>query len=271
MAGGALAAIGKVDMHFARRQDFGIELLQAAAFALLVGFIYHYFGPSSITPPTPQVFGGLTLCALLLVATVNYTTKARTKAAAPIQSEELTNEQTRKLTEGLHQADWAGLEKFVGEIYDKVGCATWRRSNSEGENNFSLIIDRAGHKTAVMCKPWKGGEVTSPEIIEFSTELKHAGISRGMLVSLRECTLPALSVARTLGIDIVNREGLVNLFAACDQDSRSELLTHLGDGPKRCPKCDSEMVLQTATSGVGAGEQYWSCTAFPKCRCTEPR
>jgi predicted RNA-binding Zn-ribbon protein involved in translation (DUF1610 family) len=33
-----------------------------------------------------------------------------------------------------------------------------------------------------------------------------------------------------------------------------------------CPKCGSEMVLRTAKSGTNAGEQFWGCPDYPKCR-----
>ena len=32
---------------------------------------------------------------------------------------------------------------------------------------------------------------------------------------------------------------------------------------KFCPKCESEMVLRMATKGLGAGKQFWGCSAYP--------
>ena len=255
-------------MQLAKRHDVGIEILQAGAFALLVGFTYHYFGPSSTTPPSPEVFGILTVSVIMLVATLNQTAGQKIRPATA--AETLTKAQAAQLSAKLAGAGWVQLEGIVTDVYEKLGCATSRRANNEGENNFSLVIDRAGHRTAVMCKPWKNTELTSPEIIEFSTELKQAGMSHGVLVTLREPTAPALSVAETLGIDIVNRDGLLHLLAACGDNYRAELLAMLSDPRKNCPTCDHEMVLRTATTGLGAGEQYWGCATFPQCRCTEP-
>ena len=33
-----------------------------------------------------------------------------------------------------------------------------------------------------------------------------------------------------------------------------------------CPKCNSAMVLREAKKGANAGEKFWGCSAFPKCR-----
>ncbi|NWF38466.1 nuclease [Mariprofundus sp. NF] len=35
---------------------------------------------------------------------------------------------------------------------------------------------------------------------------------------------------------------------------------------KSCPKCGSEMVLRTSKKGPNAGNEFWGCSAFPKCR-----
>jgi hypothetical protein len=37
-------------------------------------------------------------------------------------------------------------------------------------------------------------------------------------------------------------------------------------GPPICPKCDVPMVQRTASKGRNAGQQFWGCPNFPKCR-----
>lgn len=36
-----------------------------------------------------------------------------------------------------------------------------------------------------------------------------------------------------------------------------------------CSKCGAEMVLRKATKGKNAGNEFWGCSAFPKCRNVE--
>lgn len=38
---------------------------------------------------------------------------------------------------------------------------------------------------------------------------------------------------------------------------------------KICPRCGKELVLRTAKKGEHAGEQFYGCSAFPKCRYSE--
>jgi len=35
---------------------------------------------------------------------------------------------------------------------------------------------------------------------------------------------------------------------------------------RQCPKCGSALLIRTVKSGAKAGQQFWGCSAFPKCR-----
>jgi predicted RNA-binding Zn-ribbon protein involved in translation (DUF1610 family) len=35
---------------------------------------------------------------------------------------------------------------------------------------------------------------------------------------------------------------------------------------RQCPKCGNALLVRTAKSGAKAGQQFWGCSAFPKCR-----
>jgi len=35
---------------------------------------------------------------------------------------------------------------------------------------------------------------------------------------------------------------------------------------RKCPSCGSRMVLRTSKQGANAGDQFWGCSTFPKCR-----
>ncbi|MCI5138810.1 MAG: nuclease [Candidatus Electrothrix sp. AR1] len=38
---------------------------------------------------------------------------------------------------------------------------------------------------------------------------------------------------------------------------------------RKCPKCGKPMVLRTAQRGTNAGNQFWGCSAYPKCRMVQ--
>lgn len=41
------------------------------------------------------------------------------------------------------------------------------------------------------------------------------------------------------------------------------------DTEKKCPKCSSPMVKKIAQKGESIGNEFWACSAFPKCRHIE--
>lgn len=41
------------------------------------------------------------------------------------------------------------------------------------------------------------------------------------------------------------------------------------ESEKLCPKCSSVMVKKVAKKGKNIGNEFWACSAFPKCRHTE--
>lgn len=38
---------------------------------------------------------------------------------------------------------------------------------------------------------------------------------------------------------------------------------------RKCPKCGSSMVLRTSKRGKNAGNQFWGCSGYPKCRVVQ--
>lgn len=40
-------------------------------------------------------------------------------------------------------------------------------------------------------------------------------------------------------------------------------------GERVCPKCSSSMAVRVARKGRNIGNEFWACSAFPKCRHTE--
>ena len=46
-------------------------------------------------------------------------------------------------------------------------------------------------------------------------------------------------------------------------DSDDETITPV------CPKCGAELIERVATKGQHAGQKFWGCSSFPKCKFTK--
>jgi len=57
-----------------------------------------------------------------------------------------------------------------------------------------------------------------------------------------------------------SRRSDTHIAKACNAQVPPPLSEH------RCPRCGSSLVQRTARKGAHAGDQFWGCSAFPKCR-----
>ncbi len=49
-------------------------------------------------------------------------------------------------------------------------------------------------------------------------------------------------------------------------ESEPSIQTITESQPLKCPKCDGNLVLRTATRGVNAGNQFYGCSNYPRCK-----
>lgn len=50
------------------------------------------------------------------------------------------------------------------------------------------------------------------------------------------------------------------------ETAQKAAVSSTADSTPLCPKCNTPMVLRTATTGERAGKQFWGCGNYPKCR-----
>ena len=97
-----------------------------------------------------------------------------------------------------------------------------------------------------------------------------------------EYTEEAGKFASANHIELINGTRLTGMIRSAQQptintarkthtDSLSYNSPMLGVAKKPiCPKCNIQMVKRTAKRGDNAGQSFWGCSSFPKCRVTKP-
>jgi len=188
----------------------------------------------------------------------------------PYYKPEAPPQSAGQLIEQLHGIDWFQFEKIVALAYRKLGYTVTRRGGANPDGGIDLVIEKDGQRSAVQCKQWKTWNVGVKAVREFLGALTDAGISKGIFITLCGYTGEAKQLAEKHGIEIVNEVGLAQMLESTDAKFDPETLAILRDPRKFCPKCESEMVLRTATKGLGAGTQFWGCSTYPRCRFTMP-
>jgi restriction system protein len=177
---------------------------------------------------------------------------------------------TADLIEELRTIHWFQFETLVALVYRRSGYTVIRRGGANPDGGIDLLIEKEDQRSAVQCKHWKTGNVGVKAMREFLGALTDTGIRQGIFITLCGYTGEAKQLAEKHGIEIVNETGLATMVEATGALLDPELLAILSDSRKFCPKCEAEMVLRTATRGMGAGRQFWGCSAYPRCRFTMP-
>lgn len=182
----------------------------------------------------------------------------------------LTSGTTNQFIDQVRSIDWFQFEQLVALVYRKQGYAVARRGGANPDGGIDLIIEKNGTRTAVQCKHWKTRNVGVKAVREFLGALTDAGIAQGLFITLGGCTDEAARLADKHAIEVVNEMDLERMLEATDARFDPSALEILRDTRKRCPKCERDMLLRTASKGRGAGKQFWGCSGYPACRFTLP-
>ena len=210
-------------------------MIQGIWLILLIAFAYHNFGSASdsMIPPNPEMIAVMTVAGALLLGSLIAPWRAMLRPKAVVCFPE---PDACQLAQTLKSADGPQFSRLVAQVYQKLGetiqPAPADPVHTDMDDTSIRFVLSKPEPAAVMCKSWKVSSVTSPEIIEFSTSFKHAGLQHGILVTLRECTAPACSVARKLGIEIVTEAEFVQMLHSAGGETEKELLAGLSGGEK---------------------------------------
>lgn len=176
-----------------------------------------------------------------------------------------------ELVEQLRQIDWYQFEQLMALMYRKLGYSVDRRGGAKPDGGIDIVLEKDGQRTAVQCKQWKAWKVGVRNIREFVGALTDSGIQQGIFITLCGYTAEAKQLAEKHRIEILSEVGLIRLLQSTDLRYDPEALLILRNQQKYCPKCESKLVLRTATRGPNAGNEFWGCSAYPHCRFTLPK
>ena len=92
----------------------------------------------------------------------------------------------------------------------------------------------------------------------------------------RSANLPLVKISakRTYNIQDIQQSIAAYLPGSSPKDTDKEPIDlcaeqGLQEIVKICPKCSSAMIKKTAKKGKNIGNEFWACSAYPKCRYTE--
>ena len=259
-----------------RRPESGELLGSLVVLALLIAFIVTRGDPDAFSQLLEAlavglaglvaVFLGLILAILAVKGLFRRVAIRSSTALDPPSTASLNpNSDEEDLTSQLRAVDWYQFEKVVGLAYEARGYTLERRGGANPDGGIDLLIERGGERTAIQCKHWKRWNVRAPLVREFIGALYLEGVAKGIIVTLQESTADAERLAAANNIEIVRQDDLARLIDELPDDRRAKVDELLRDRTKRCPKCESFMVLRTPGCGDD-WKAFWGCQRYPVCR-----
>lgn len=167
------------------------------------------------------------------------------------------------------------FEYMVVELYNSLGHVA-RRTGATGDHGVDVVVEASnGEKWIVQCKRWRG-TVGEPVVRDFHGVMQHEKADKGAIITTGKFTAQAQDWARGKPITLLEGEEFLERLQRARQSSTTKtayVATTASTAsaaapiaPPRCPKCGSIMVLRTARQGPNAGEKFWGCSTYPKCR-----
>lgn len=189
--------------------------------------------------------------------------------------------------ESLRRLGWQQFEWMVGEAYRRQGYEIEESIAKGADGGIDVIARKHGQTTLIQCKQWKAQSIGAPTIREMFGLLAHHGAARVAVVTSGRFTREAVAFAQGKPIDLIDGPALLTLVQAVQapaarhspsptatrqqaSDAQAGRLPYQADltpgGDMLCPTCGAPMVKRTAKRGQNAGNSFWGCSNYPKCR-----
>lgn len=179
---------------------------------------------------------------------------------------------------GLNQMTWPQFERLVGETLHRMGHQVIENGGGGADGGIDLRASKEGRHYLVQCKQWRTYRVGVAVVREQFGIVTAEGAAGGFIVTSGRFTHEAVEFAVGKPIILIDGEQLSKAVSAVSKSAQPQ--PHRGfDAERRepaiattpmCPVCKSAMVLRQAKQGSRAGESFWGCRQFPKCRGVRP-
>ncbi len=189
--------------------------------------------------------------------------------------QQIDNEKYRNTLQNL---TWREFELLVGEAFRMRGFSVTETGGGGSDGGIDLVLRKDNEIFMVQCKQWRAYKVSVSVVRELLGVMVAQGATGGFVVTSGIFTREAHSFAKKQNIELIDGSQLsamiekVRKSTAIDPSGTPEDTQPLAkqSAPPatspHCPQCGDGMVKRIAKKGMNAGNVFWGCSGFPKCR-----
>ena len=230
----------------------------SAALALLAYMILPAVLPAAV------VNGGLVIFITFVLLAISAVSGLRS-----LRGSSLLDSQTSLAS--LRDLPWKRFEDVLAEAYRRRGYQVVETLGGGADGGVDLRLRKDGQVIVVQCKRWKGKPVAVQVVRELYGVMIDQRASAAKIVTTTSFTSDAAAFAKGKPIELVDSNALLRLVRDVQTSSRLTISPNEPDHlTPTCPSCNTPMVLREARRGAYAGQKFWGCTNYPKCRGTRP-
>lgn len=180
----------------------------------------------------------------------------------------------QKDIESIRSLSWKQFEVLVGEAFRRQGYTVLENEGAGPDGGVDLWLRKDGNRYLVQCKQWKTLKVGVKVVREMYGLVAAHKAAGAIIITSGLFTQEAKAFARDKPLDLVEGQQLVGMIESVkdpttSQKEPSRASTDSIPAATRCASCGAEMILRTAKKGSNAGQQFWGCSNYPKCRETK--
>ena len=183
-----------------------------------------------------------------------------------LQRRRLLSKQTG--LDSVGHLSWQQFESLVGEVYRRKGYLVLENPSDGPDGGVDLRLRKNGEKVYVQCKHWKKQKVGVKVVRELYGIMMAKKADQGIVVTYGDFTPEAKAFAQGKPLQLIGGEKLTKMIRNVQRPERAVQPPRVAPKPakKVCPMCGSDMVLRKAKRGQYAGQQFWGCSRYPKCK-----
>lgn len=188
--------------------------------------------------------------------------------------------------ESIRTLSWQEFERLIGEAYRRKGYVAEVVGSPSGDGGVDIELHGQGQFLVIQCKHWKAYSVGVREVRELLGVVTSRKADGAILVTSGRFTEEARRFAGGNPIELLDGGEVSRLIAEAQKTSTpqppgepSQAVPVTTGSPKGtatsgspvsepsplCPRCGKAMVKKLARRGRNAGNEFWSCSAFPQC------
>lgn len=218
--------------------------------------------------------GGFISGGIALIALIQFIKFIHRKSLIPRISgvgflSRLFSSKDKSELENLRKLSWREFEILACEIYRQLGYQVFETS-SGADGGVDLTLKKDGEVTLVQCKHWRTKKIGVKTIRELYGVMISENANKAVVMCSGSYTNDAYSFAANKPISMIEGQTLLAMINTANKPQNQITPNKpLTPQEKTCKRCGSNMIVRTAKQGVNAGNKFWGCTSFPRCRNIE--